>query len=317
MNMICRRFMTSKVIVFIFRSSSPCGSPFHLVGTASIPIFTSMKFIIRLIWKALHSQKNLNLRVYWMGMRLISSPYNSRLSIKSRATNEKVAISLSVHNAENWIKETLESVKNQTFNNWVLYIHDDGSSDKSPAIIQAFIGNDHRFQFFQNPTPMGPYENHNRSRSLAHSNGQISYFTIIDHDDIAHPNWLRRSLGIGENSGALGVRPINIRVDEENKREVYSYPAVNQTLWNISVIEDLGGYNTKIGIPDTEFMMRAERLCQLKNSFILLSFSENQRMRIHDKNVSGSYSEAIKEELGRINYANANIQELHYPLYSE
>lgn len=276
-----------------------------------------MKYIIRLIWKALHSHKNFNLRLYWMGMRLISSPYNSRFSIKSKAATEKVAISLSVHNAEKWIQETLESVKKQTFQNWVLYIHDDGSSDTSPTIIQEFIGNDQRFQFFQNPTPKGPYENHNRSRDLARRNGQISHFTIIDHDDIALPNWLRRSLRIVRNSGALGVRPINTRVDEDNMREAYSYPAVNQTLWNMSVIEDLGGYNTKIGITDTEFMLRAERLCKLKNSIILLSFSENQRMRIHGNNVSSSYSEAMKEELSRIDYSNANIQELYYPLCSE
>jgi glycosyltransferase involved in cell wall biosynthesis len=276
-----------------------------------------MNHIIRLIWKALHSHKNFNLRLYWMGMRLISSPYNSRFSIESKAATEKVAISLSVHNAENWIRETLQSMKNQTFQNWVLFIHDDGSSDKSPAIIQEFIGNDQRFQFFQNLTPKGPYENHNRSRDLANRTGQITYFTIIDHDDIAHPNWLRRSLRIGGNSDASGVRPINTRVDEENRREIYSYPAVNQTLWKISVIKDLGGYNTKIGIPDTEFMMRAEQLCKLKNSFILLSFSENQRMRIHGNNVSGSYSAAMKEELGRINYSNADIHELYCPLCSE
>ncbi len=53
--------------------------------------------------------------------------------------NPKVSIVIPVFNKENWIKETLVSVVNQTYRNWETIIVDDGSTDASLSVIENFI----------------------------------------------------------------------------------------------------------------------------------------------------------------------------------
>jgi glycosyltransferase involved in cell wall biosynthesis len=51
----------------------------------------------------------------------------------------KIAILLAVYNGEKYIKEQLDSIVNQSFTNWKLFIRDDGSTDKSVTIINEYI----------------------------------------------------------------------------------------------------------------------------------------------------------------------------------
>lgn len=52
---------------------------------------------------------------------------------------DSVAIIMSTYNGEKYIYEQLESLKSQTYNNIDVYIHDDGSTDKTIEIIKKFI----------------------------------------------------------------------------------------------------------------------------------------------------------------------------------
>ena len=52
-----------------------------------------------------------------------------------------VSIVLPVFNSEKYITECLQSIINQTYQNWELLIIDDGSTDDSDKIISAFILN--------------------------------------------------------------------------------------------------------------------------------------------------------------------------------
>lgn len=50
----------------------------------------------------------------------------------------KVAILLSTYNGEKHLEELLESLLNQNFSNWVLYVRDDGSSDNTLVILEHY-----------------------------------------------------------------------------------------------------------------------------------------------------------------------------------
>ena len=50
----------------------------------------------------------------------------------------KIAVILSAYNGEKYIREQIESIMEQSFTNFDLFIHDDGSSDATPKIIKAF-----------------------------------------------------------------------------------------------------------------------------------------------------------------------------------
>lgn len=49
--------------------------------------------------------------------------------------NKKLAILLATYNGERYLQEQIDSLFKQTYKDWVLYIHDDGSTDATPRII--------------------------------------------------------------------------------------------------------------------------------------------------------------------------------------
>lgn len=59
----------------------------------------------------------------------------------------KVNILLSTYNGEQYLKEQVESIQQQTYQNWQLFIRDDGSSDGTVAVIQGLVAQDPRIHF--------------------------------------------------------------------------------------------------------------------------------------------------------------------------
>ena len=53
--------------------------------------------------------------------------------------DKKVAILMATYNGEKYLSEQIESIINQTFTDWVLYIHDDGSTDGTLEIIKKYV----------------------------------------------------------------------------------------------------------------------------------------------------------------------------------
>ena len=50
-----------------------------------------------------------------------------------------VAICMATYNGEKYICEQIESILNQSYKEWVLFIRDDGSTDKTIKIIKKYI----------------------------------------------------------------------------------------------------------------------------------------------------------------------------------
>ncbi|MDB1553431.1 glycosyltransferase family 2 protein [Latilactobacillus sakei] len=68
----------------------------------------------------------------------------------------KIAILMSTYNGENFIREQLDSIIAQkTTLNWVLYIRDDGSKDKTRRIIEEYQLNDSRIQLLSDRKNIG------------------------------------------------------------------------------------------------------------------------------------------------------------------
>lgn len=102
----------------------------------------------------------------------------------------KVSIITPTFNHERFIAECIDSVINQTFNDWEMIIIDDGSTDSTPDIISDY--DDDRIIYIRQENE-GPYklgEIYNKALSL--SNGD--FIAILEGDDFWPPEKLDYSI---------------------------------------------------------------------------------------------------------------------------
>lgn len=101
-----------------------------------------------------------------------------------------ISVITPVHNSSDYIADTIDSVINQTHQNWEMILVDDFSSDNSVEIIQAYQGKDDKIRLIQSNTNVGAAE----ARNIALRQAKGDYIAFLDSDDIWLPNKLERQL---------------------------------------------------------------------------------------------------------------------------
>jgi glycosyltransferase involved in cell wall biosynthesis len=99
----------------------------------------------------------------------------------------RVSIGLPVYNGENYLKEALDSLLSQSYENFELIIGDNASTDNTENICKAYIKQDQRIRYFRHKMNIGAAANYNRVFELAIGD----YFRWAAHDDICSPNYLK------------------------------------------------------------------------------------------------------------------------------
>lgn len=96
-----------------------------------------------------------------------------------------ISIVIPIYNAEKYLEECLNSIKNQTYKNFEVIMVNDGSKDESETICKRFLEYDARFRYFTK-------ENGGVSsaRNLGLDNVKGDFITFIDSDDWIAENHL-------------------------------------------------------------------------------------------------------------------------------
>jgi len=104
-------------------------------------------------------------------------------------TSPLISIIIPTYNRANYIAETIESIRQQTYANWELIIVDDGSDDDTSEIVRAIP--DKRIRFFK-----GPHSGMEKARNegLEKANGELIGF--MDSDDLWSPDKLEKQLSV-------------------------------------------------------------------------------------------------------------------------
>ncbi|QXE21418.1 glycosyl transferase, family 2 [Richelia sinica FACHB-800] len=104
-----------------------------------------------------------------------------------------------VFNCEKTISLAIRSILNQTYNNWELFIIDDGSTDKTLEIAQSF--NDSRIYVIAD----GLHQNlpTRLNQVIAMSRGK--YFARMDGDDISFPERIQTQVEYLENNPTIDL----------------------------------------------------------------------------------------------------------------
>ena len=100
-----------------------------------------------------------------------------------------ISIIIPVYNRANLIKETLDSIKLQTYTNWECIIVDDGSIDDTIGVIKKTIECDIRFKIFKRPIKLNKGPSSCRNYGVSLCSGK--YIQFFDSDDIMHPDHLK------------------------------------------------------------------------------------------------------------------------------
>jgi glycosyltransferase involved in cell wall biosynthesis len=95
-------------------------------------------------------------------------------------TNKLVSIAMATYNGEKYIKQQLESILNQTYNNLEVIICDDISKDKTVDIIKQYQKKDSRIKFYINKENLGFKKNFEKAISLCSGD----FIALSDQDDI-------------------------------------------------------------------------------------------------------------------------------------
>lgn len=105
--------------------------------------------------------------------------------------NGTVAICMATYNGEKYIGEQIQSILGQTYDNWRLFIHDDGSTDKTVEVIKTY--RDDRICLLEDGVRLGSAKD-NFASILHYVKEQFDfhYFMFADQDDV----WLSHKIEV-------------------------------------------------------------------------------------------------------------------------
>lgn len=106
-------------------------------------------------------------------------------------TNPKVSVVMPVYNAEKFLRESIDSILRQTYEDFELIIINDGSNDRSKYIIDHYAKQDSRIVSI-NQTNHGVVYSANKAIEMARG----EYIARMDADDVSFPDRLRQEVNI-------------------------------------------------------------------------------------------------------------------------
>ncbi len=134
-----------------------------------------------------------------------------------------ISVIIPTYNRRELLQQTLDSVQQQTFQNWEAIVVDDGSDDGTQAAMQQWLEADSRIHFVRQPqSGFGASACRNKGTTIA----QGEYIIYLDSDDCLAPSALENRYRLMEEHPQLdfGVFPCMV---------FHQQPGDTNILWNL------------------------------------------------------------------------------------
>ncbi len=123
-----------------------------------------------------------------------------------------VSIITPCYNGSKYVAETIESVLAQTYQDWEMFVVDDGSKDNSAEIIQSYVDKDSRIHIIRQ---LNGGSANARNHGLRMANGQ--YIALLDSDDLWNPEFLSEQIDFMKKMNTQCVYSSYERIDDNSK----------------------------------------------------------------------------------------------------
>jgi len=144
-----------------------------------------------------------------------------------------VSVIINCYNGEEFLRETIDSVINQTYSNWKLIFWDNQSTDSTAEIIKGYHDDRIRYIYAPTHTPLG------EARNLAMKQVVGKYLAFLDSDDIWYPDFMK-----------IGVENLERESSCVGFYCNYHYHNKNKQLVTISG-------NTSVGYRDYRYLLKS------------------------------------------------------------
>jgi glycosyltransferase involved in cell wall biosynthesis len=138
----------------------------------------------------------------------------SRTRTPVRSNKGRVTVGMPVYNGERYIREAIDSILSQTYDDFELIISDNASTDRTEEICRDYVRRDPRLRYRRNPVNRGAAWNHNCLVGAATG----SFFKWVSADDLYHPEYLVRCLAeLEKDPAAVLAYPKTVLIDADGK----------------------------------------------------------------------------------------------------
>lgn len=135
-----------------------------------------------------------------------------------------ISVIVPVYNLEAYIEKCLTSLAQQSYDNFEVLVVNDGSTDGSPVLLDAFGARDPRFKIFHKPN--GGVSS---ARNLGLDQAAGDYLGFVDGDDWVAPDFLQTFLDLlAEGEADIAIVGHYLVVDDklDNENKINTYPRV-------------------------------------------------------------------------------------------
>ncbi|MBW4648113.1 MAG: glycosyltransferase [Kastovskya adunca ATA6-11-RM4] len=128
----------------------------------------------------------------------------------------KVSVGIPTYNSQKFLSQAIDSVLNQTFQDFELIISDDASTDETPEIVANYAAKDQRIRYFKNPTRVGLFANFNKC--IERSSGE--YINVLGQDDVMLPKNIEEKVNILDSYPSVGLVASSVEVIDDDYNQL-------------------------------------------------------------------------------------------------
>jgi len=229
----------------------------------------------------------------------------------------KISIGMPVYNGEKFIRQSLDSLLNQTLTDLELIISDNASNDSTPSICEEYLKKDKRIRYFRQEKNMGPLWNYNFVLEQA----KCDFFMWAAVDDLWESEFVEKNVSILlSNKNVVGcvskVSSHSISTNELKTDKIdFSFQnflrKIRSSLKSVDVHSVSGPYDKKVtdflrkGFPNMLYAVyRTDKLqeCIPRESFvgngyaIILSILQYGDFHVLDEELMSKYDSGLSSK---------------------